>query len=86
MATFITALSWGLGVGGGFFASAFVFAVALEGFRWVTGIQESVQHDNATSLRALERRNVLTIETISAVVRMADSLEQIANLSKPPQG
>ena len=84
MATFCTALVWGLGVSLGAAIGLLAFMVAKEGMDWVLGrraIRIASELYGDETLAALKRRNELTIQTVEQMVRGADATEEIARQS-----
>ena len=79
MTTFFTALTWGLGVSLGGTVGLLVFIIAKGGLDWVFGRAEAVERVidfHHKSLRALEQRNSLTVDTIAALEQIAETVEK----------
>ena len=77
MATFITALLWGMGLACGLFT----FLVANDLFQRATGNRKVIRQYEANALAALEFRNQLAKQANRDVLLIADSLVRIADHS-----
>jgi len=76
MATFCTALTWGLGVSLGGAVGLLVFMLTKLWLDWAFGHRARVEDMNKDSLRALLRRNELMLQIIDAADRIAEAIEE----------
>lgn len=88
METFITALTWGLGVSLGAAVGLLVFTIAKLGLDWVLGrtaaIEKVIKNFNEDSLEALVERNELTVQSNKAFRRIGEALEKLDQPRRSP--